>query len=79
VDDRGISEADVDGSRPCDTVESPVQSIQSVLPRLFRPRLHIRLIDLHDVGAGRENLLGQPSTTDFCQEPPKFSKLQGRL
>ena len=57
VDDRGIAEADVHRGRARHAVERGVERLQPVAARLLRPRLHVGLVDLHDVGAGREQVL----------------------
>ncbi len=57
VDDGGIAETDVDGRGTLDAVERSLQPVQPDLAGLVRTRLHIGLVDLHDVGAGREQIL----------------------
>ena len=57
VDDRGVAEADVQRDRAGDAFERAVDRLQAVLPRLLRPRLHVGLVDLDDVGAGGEQVL----------------------
>jgi hypothetical protein len=56
VDDGGIAKADVDGGRAGDSVQGPIQRVQAELAGLFRARLHVRFVDLHDIGAGREQI-----------------------
>jgi hypothetical protein len=56
VDDRGIAEADVHRRRAADSFQCTIERAQPVLARLLRPRLHIRLVDLHHIGAGGEEL-----------------------
>ena len=41
---------------PVDAVERGVERLQAVLARLLGPRLHVGLVDLHDVGAGGEQV-----------------------
>ena len=57
VDDRGVAEADVHDGRADHAVERPVERLQPELPGRLRARLHVRLVDLDDVGAGREQVL----------------------
>ena len=56
MDDRGVAEADVHRGFAADSLQRAVQRLQPVLPRFFRARLHVRLVDLHVVGAGREQI-----------------------
>ena len=56
MDDRGVAEADVDRGRPSLAVERAVERGTAVLARLLRAGLHVRLVDLHDVRAGREEV-----------------------
>ena len=57
MNDRGIAEADMHGRGAGDAIERAVEGLQPELARLVRSRLHIGLVDLHDVGAGREQVL----------------------
>jgi hypothetical protein len=52
----GVAEADVDGGRAGVAVERGGERLAAVLARLLGPRLHVRLVDLDDVGAGREQV-----------------------
>jgi len=56
VDDGGVTEADVDRGRARDALERTVERREAVCARLLGPRLHVRLVDLHDVRAGREQV-----------------------
>ena len=56
MDDRRVAEADVDGRRAPDALQGAVERPQAVLPRLLGPRLHVRLVDLDDVGARGEEV-----------------------
>ena len=56
MDDRRISEADVDGGRAVDAVERPLERGHPELAGLLGPCLHVRLVDLHDVGSGGEQI-----------------------
>ena len=60
VDDRRVAEADVDGGRSGHAVEGPRQRGDAVLPGLLGTGLHVRLVDLDHVGAGREEIDGSP-------------------
>ena len=42
---------------PVDAVERAVERREPVLARLLGPRLHVGLVDLHDVGAGGEEVV----------------------
>ena len=57
MNDRRVAEADMHGGRALDAFERAVQRLQPILARLIGPGLHVRLIDLHDVGAGGEQIL----------------------
>ena len=57
MDDRGVPEADVDGGRTGDAVERGVERREAVLAGRLGPRLHVRLIDLDQVGTGRVQVL----------------------
>src|SRR5829696_6791983 len=57
VDDRGVPEADVDGGRTGDAVERGVERREAVLAGRLGPRLHVRLVDLDQVGTGRVQVL----------------------
>src|SRR5262249_28736372 len=52
VDDGRIPEADVYRRRPRYSLEGAVQCRETKRACLFRPRLHVRLIDLHNIRAG---------------------------
>ena len=56
MDDRRVAEADVHDGRPGDPVDRPGQRRQPIGPGLVRARLHVRLVDLHDVGARCEQV-----------------------
>jgi len=43
--------------RPADARQRPIERLDPVFARLLRPRLHPGLVDLHDIGAGREQIL----------------------
>ena len=57
VDDRRVAEADVDARRARHALQRAVERREAVLPRLFRPRLHVGLVDLHHVGASGKQVL----------------------
>ena len=57
VHDRCIAEAQMHCDRAGDAVERAVERLQAVFARLVRMLLHPRLVDLHDVGACREQIL----------------------
>ncbi len=57
VDDRGIAEADVQRGRAGDAVERALDRGDAEFARLVGPGLHVGLVDLHDVGAGGEEIL----------------------
>ena len=59
MDDRGITEADVQRRLASDAVERAVDHLDAELAGLIGPRLHIGLVDLHDVRAGGKQV------TDF--------------
>ena len=56
MDDRRVAEADVHGGGSLDAFERAVQRLQPVFARLLRARLHVRLVDLHDIGACRKQV-----------------------
>ena len=56
MDDRGVPEADVDRRRPDNVFERAFERRQAELSRLLGPRLHVGLVDLHDVGPCREEV-----------------------
>src|SRR5436190_1763357 len=56
MDDRGVAEADVHRRRAADPFERAIERLETVFARLLRARLHVRLVDLHDVGAGGEEI-----------------------
>ena len=56
VDQRRVPEADVDSDRPVDAGDRLVERLDAELPRGLRPRLHVGLVDLDDVGAGGEQV-----------------------
>ncbi len=56
MDDRGVAEADVDRGRARDPVRGAAQHVEAVVARGLRARLHVGLVDLHDVGAGGEQV-----------------------
>src|SRR5215510_3950877 len=53
----GIAEADVDRRGSADAVERRIEHLDAIGLGLLRPRLHPRLVDLHDVGAAGEQVL----------------------
>ena len=57
MDDRRVAEADMHGGHAVDALERPVQRREAIVRRRAGPRLHVGLIDLHNVGAGREQIL----------------------
>src|SRR5690606_29385811 len=57
VDDRRVAEADVHRGGAGDTVQRGVQRGEAVGARGVRAGLHVRLVELHDVGARREQVL----------------------
>ena len=57
MDDGRIAEADVHRGRARHPVERPVERLEAIAARLLGPRLHIGLVDLHDVGAGGKQVL----------------------
>ena len=56
MNDCRVAETDVHGGRAGDALERAVERLQAKLARLLRPRLHVGLVDLHDVGAGVEQV-----------------------
>ncbi len=56
MDDRSITEADMHCGLTGDPVERTVECFETVLARLLRLRLHVRLVDLHDVGTRGEKI-----------------------
>src|SRR3954453_6636370 len=56
VDDRRVPEADVHGGGAGVAVERGGERLAAVLARLLGARLHVGLVDLDDVGAGREQV-----------------------
>ena len=57
VHDGGIAEAQMYRDRAGDAIERAVERGKPMLARLVGVLLHPRLVDLHDVGAGREQIL----------------------
>ena len=57
VDQRRIAEADVKGCLAFDAGERGADGVEAEGARLFRPCLHIGLVDLDIIGAGREQIL----------------------
>ena len=57
VDDGGVAEADVDGGRARSRRRAPGRAPDAPCSRLVGAGLHVGLVDLHDVGAGREEVL----------------------
>src|SRR5262245_51411663 len=47
----------MDGSRTSDSIEGAIQRSQTVAPRFLGTRLHVGLVDLNDVRAGRKEIL----------------------
>ena len=56
VDDRRVAEADMERRRARDAVRGAADDVEAVLARRLGPRLHVRLVELDDVGAGREEI-----------------------
>src|SRR3989449_6889826 len=56
VDDGGVAEADVHRRGSGNAFECAVEGRKAVPAGLLRPRLHVGLVDLHDVGAGGEQI-----------------------
>ena len=52
-----VAETKMDGGFALHAFERAIQRLQSELPRFVRNSLHVRLVDLHDVGAGGEQIL----------------------
>jgi hypothetical protein len=42
---------------PVDSVKRSIERLETISARLFRPRLHIGLINLNDIGSGCEQIL----------------------
>jgi hypothetical protein len=57
VDDRGIAEADVHGGGAGHALERAVERLDAVAPCGLGPRLQVGFVELHDVGAGGEEIL----------------------
>ena len=57
MDDRGVPEADVHGSGAGHAVERGVERGETVLAGRLRPCLHVRLVELDQVGAGGVQVL----------------------
>ena len=57
VHDRRITETQMHGDGAGDAFERAVERLHAVAPRLLGMLLHPGLVDLHDVGAGREQIL----------------------
>ena len=57
VDQSRIAEADVQRGPALDPVERGPQRIEAVGAGLLGPRLHVGLVDLDEIGAGREQIL----------------------
>src|SRR5262245_29688489 len=56
MDNRSITKAKMDGSRTSDSIQGTIQSSETVATRLLGPGLHVRLVDLNEVGAGRKEI-----------------------
>ena len=56
MDDRGIAETDVHGGGAGHALERLVERVEPERARFLGPRLHVGLVDLHDVGAGSEQV-----------------------
>jgi hypothetical protein len=56
VNDRGIAEANVHRRQPANTLERAIQCLLTPCARLFGTRLHVRLVDLHDIRARLEQI-----------------------
>ena len=54
--ERRIAEADVQGGGALHSVERPLHRLDAVAARLLGAGLHPRLVELHDVGAGGEEV-----------------------
>ena len=57
VHDGGVAEAQMHGDSAGHAIERAVERLQAIVARLLGMLLHPRLVDLHDVGAGREQVL----------------------
>ena len=57
MNDGGVAETDVDRRLSDHSVKRGVERLESIFTRFFRPRLHIGLVDLHDIGAGCKQIL----------------------
>ena len=67
---RRVAEAEVERGRPAHAVDRSVDRRHGEAPRLLRPRLQERLVELHHVGAGGEqvsDLLVQRRGAGECQ------------
>ena len=56
VDDARVAEAHVQRGVAVDALERAVDRLDPILARRLGPRLQVRLVDLDDVGAGREQV-----------------------
>src|ERR1035441_10625911 len=56
MNERCVAETDVYGGCAGDALERAVERLQPKLARFLRARLHVGLVDLHQVGTGIEQL-----------------------
>ena len=56
LDHRAVAKADVNRGRPGDPVERALERRDAIRPRVRGMHLHVRLVDLHDVRAGGEEV-----------------------
>ncbi len=56
VNDGGIAETNVDRGWPFHAVQCGVECLEAEFARLLRPRLHVGLVNLNNVGAGGEQI-----------------------
>ena len=54
VNNGGLAEADMHRRLTRNPIERRIKRLYSVFPRLLRACLHIRFVNLHDIGARRE-------------------------
>ena len=56
MDDGGITKTDMHGRCAAHAIERGIEPGETELPRLLWPRLHIGLVDLHNISAGGKQL-----------------------
>ena len=56
MNDGGVAKADVHRGRAHDILQRTIKRCQAESACLLGPRLHVRLVDLHDVRAGIEQI-----------------------